>query len=346
MFLVSVNCEYENKIKGKLKSLYNEKVTIFTEDDILEHDKYKKYNYVITEYNKDVIDYFTKEKKIIIIMGAEKDNNKIKSDNIYYCNNLNDIQDVVKTNGLKKKIPKNIIVLFILLIALLGLFVIVTQNDNVMEKENTKKITNKKKETKKQNSDVDIKAQNIVFLGDSITEFYHLEDYYDESIPVVNSGIAGNKAYDILTNMDERVYRYNPTKVFLLVGTNDLFHRTDPEIANNIADIVREIHKHRKNAEVYVESIYPVNNKTEGNDIVVDWMVGERDNERIKEINKKIKENSKDYDYTYLDFYSMLEGEDGLLKLEYTVDGLHISDEGYKLITKEIMKIIEGEGNE
>ena len=71
-------------------------------------------------------------------------------------------------------------------------------------------------------------------------------------------------------------------------------------------------------------------------------MVAERNNDRIKGINKVLKENSKKYDYTYLDLYSKLEGEDGLLKLDYTVDGLHISDEWYKLITKEIMKVIEG----
>ena len=43
MFLISVKCEYENKIKNKLKSLYNKKTTIFTEDDILTSKKYKNY---------------------------------------------------------------------------------------------------------------------------------------------------------------------------------------------------------------------------------------------------------------------------------------------------------------
>ena len=62
---------------------------------------------------------------------------------------------------------------------------------------------------------------NFLFLGDSITDFYPLEEYYD-NLPVVNSGISGNKTTDILNDMETRVYQYNPTKVFLLIGTNDL----------------------------------------------------------------------------------------------------------------------------
>lgn len=355
MFLVSVKCEYENEIKGKLKSLYNKKVTIFAECDILEHNKYKNYNYVITDYNKDVITYFLNEKKIIIVMDSNKDNSKLKDDNIYYCTDINEIQDVIKENGLKNNSPIKIAAAVMMLITLISILTISLQNKINMKTNNSKneaneiqentesKIKIEKKESKKAN---DIKAQNYVFLGDSITEFYHLEDYYDGNIPVVNSGIAGNKAYEILGDVENRVYKYNPTKVFLLVGTNDLSHRSDEEIVNDITGIVKKIHKNRKKTEVYVESIYPVNNNTEDNDKVINWMVGDRDNERIKKINDILKEKSEEFNYTYLDFYSKLEGEDGLLKIDYTVDGLHISDEGYKVITKEIMKIIEGEGNE
>ena len=37
---------------------------------------------------------------------------------------------------------------------------------------------------------------NFLFLGDSITDYYPLGEYYD-NLPVVNSGIAGNKTTDI-----------------------------------------------------------------------------------------------------------------------------------------------------
>ena len=41
--------------------------------------------------------------------------------------------------------------------------------------------------------------------------------------------------------------------------------------------------------------------------------------------------------------YKLLIGKDGNLNINYSVDGLHMNDNGYKIITKEIMKYINGE---
>lgn len=344
MFLISVKCEYENNIKRQLRMYYNENITIFTEDDIDDQKKFKDYRFVITEYNKETIDYFTNQGKYVIVFNdKENSRDSYKNNNLYYCDTEEELINTIKKIGIsKKKSIKTEILGLSMAILLITIIAPIILNNNPVDKQSSK--TNKVKEQEsKRNIKIADKSQNYLFLGDSITDFYKLEDYYPKDLPVVNSGISGNKTYDILNDMENRVYKYNPTKVFLLIGTNDLSERTDPEIVNNIADIVKKIHEHRKNAQVYVESIYPVNNKTEGNDIVLDWMVGTRDNKRIIKLNKMIRENSKEYDYTYLDFHSLLKDEDGLLKLEYTIDGLHISDEGYKLITKEIMKIINNE---
>ena len=341
MFLVSVKCEYKNKIKRKLSETYNKKITIFTEDDIL-YQKYRNYKYVITDYNKDIINHFTKENKTVIVMDSKKYESKLKNTNTYFCTCFEEIEEIigrkVEKNYSLLKFSTSIAVVLIMICA----FSISFQNEKNMNIKNLENNLNQINKNNNEKKEIDYKSQNYLFLGDSITEFYHLEDYYDKKLYVVNSGISGNSTYNILDDMYNRVYKYNPTKVFLLIGTNDLSHQTDNQIINNINEIVKLIHKNRNKTEIYVESIYPVNNVTEGNDIVIDWMVAERNNDRIKGINKVLKENSKKYDYTYLDLYSKLEDEDGLLKLDYTVDGLHISDEGYKLITKEIMKVIEG----
>ena len=336
MFLVSVECEYKYDLKKKLKKEYKRDVTLFTNNDINNKEKYDKYKYVITEYNKDAIDYFDGQ-KIIIIMNCKRKLAKYhNSKNIYFCDNFDEIKKIIDKHGLKKSSIWRILVYSLLLIVFCGgVFAFLTKP--------------KKEAPTQEIQKVDYEDQNFVFLGDSITEFYKLSDYYDSDLPVVNSGISGNRTYSILENLGDRVYKYNPTKVFLLIGTNDLVDENcayagiDSEIVDNITSIVREIHEHRKNAEVYVESIYPVNSDTKSNDKVIGWMVGARTNERIQSINEQIKEKSEEYDYTYLDFYSLLSDENGALNLDYTIDGLHISDEGYKLITEEIMKIINEE---
>ena len=64
-------------------------------------------------------------------------------------------------------------------------------------------------------------SENVVFLGDSLTHRYNLDKYFPDN-NVVNSGEEGNKTNDILEDMYNRVYKYNPSKVVLLIGTNQL----------------------------------------------------------------------------------------------------------------------------
>lgn len=174
---------------------------------------------------------------------------------------------------------------------------------------------------------------NFLFLGDSITDFYPLEEYYD-NLPVVNSGVSGNKTADILNNIKERVYQYNPTKIFLLIGTNDL-DSTDEDIVDitfdNIKEIVSEIRENRSKASIYVESIYPVNSTIENN------TVNNRTNEKIKSLNKKLSNYCNGENCKYINLYDDLINEEGNLKSDYTEDGLHLNSLGYVVITRELL---------
>lgn len=182
---------------------------------------------------------------------------------------------------------------------------------------------------------------NYVFLGDSIFEQYDLDKFYKD-MPVVNSGISGNKTTDILNNMEERLYVYNPSKVFLMIGTNDFaLNISTDDTVKNIGKIIEDIKKNRPYAEIYVQSIYPVN-KSDDEKIDLDT-VSDRNNEDIKSINDGIKEICKEKDVTYMNIYDLLLDEDGNLKLDYTVEGLHINDDGYEVITEEVMKVLNKE---
>lgn len=180
------------------------------------------------------------------------------------------------------------------------------------------------------------KNENILFLGDSIFDWYPTEKIFDD-LPIVNSGICGNKTTDILENIEDRVYKYNPTKVFINIGTNDIEYNDsdelNQEVVNNIIKITQEIQKNRQKCKIYVISIYPVNNNLSG--------AGNRHNSEIQDINAKLREycaNSGTIEY--IDAYSQLIGDNGLLHEEYTKDGLHLSDLGYAKLTEILMKYI------
>ena len=179
------------------------------------------------------------------------------------------------------------------------------------------------------------KNENIVFLGDSIFDWYPTDVIFND-LPIVNSGICGNKTTDILENIEDRVYKYNPTKVFLNIGTNDIEGKgseVNQEVVDNIIKITQEIEKNRKKSKIYVISIYPVNNNLSG--------AGERSNEDIQEINSKLREYCAYSDgIEYIDAYSQLVDDEGMLNRAYTKDGLHPSDLGYAKLTEILMKYI------
>lgn len=167
---------------------------------------------------------------------------------------------------------------------------------------------------------------NYIFLGDSITEGYNLDQYYS-NYPVVNSGVGGYTTDQILEKLDKMVYRYNPTKVFLLIGTNDIAQdRSQEHIINNIKQIIDNIKKNRRYTEIYVESIYPINPRKEKL----------RDNELINRINNDIKQLCEERDVTYINVHDLLIDDQGNLKSEYSNDGLHLTEKGYEVVTSKI----------
>ena len=70
-------------------------------------------------------------------------------------------------------------------------------------------------------------------------------------------------------------------------------------------------------------------------------MVKSRTNGQIININKLLKNYCNKNKITYINMYDLLKDENGNLKLEYTQEGLHMSDEGYEVITSELKKYVK-----
>ena len=194
--------------------------------------------------------------------------------------------------------------------------------------------TKEKIVTKEVEKEVQVVPDNYLFLGDSLTDYFDLETYFPGQ-PVVNSGIAGNTTNQILTSMKTRVYDYNPSKIFLLIGTNDLRDGKSQEaVVQNIEEIIEEIQTNRKQAEIFVESLYPVNAS-------VSSAVGVRSNATIQNINAQLEEYCKEKNLTYIDLYAKLQDEQGNLQIQYTADGLHLSDAGYQVVAEVLQEYLK-----
>lgn len=222
-------------------------------------------------------------------------------------------------------------IIIVLIIFIIGIIV----GYNLKEPE--KKVITKKEIVEKGKTTNEIlKKDNIVFLGDSITEYYPIDEIFN--LPIINSGKSGYKTDQIIPELKELVYQYNPTSVYILIGTNDFRDEDDDKLVNeveeNIVKIVENIQKYRSKAKIYIQSIYPVNRTIKNNN------ANYRQNDEIKEVNNYLKEYCEKEHLTYIDMYNRLIDEDGNLSKEYTNDGLHPNELGYSRITRELIPFI------
>ncbi|HZY79804.1 MAG TPA: GDSL-type esterase/lipase family protein [Cyclobacteriaceae bacterium] len=167
----------------------------------------------------------------------------------------------------------------------------------------------------------------ILFLGNSITEMGDFKTLLKDTT-VVNRGIGGDITFGVIARIEE-VTRFKPSKLFLLIGVNDLSKRI-PEnvILNNIFSIVSLIHAQSPKTKVYVQSILPVN------PTVQKFPKGYDVGENARLINGQLANLTKRLNYTFVDMHKFFTDVEGNMDAKYTYDGLHLNAAGYALWMK------------
>lgn len=183
------------------------------------------------------------------------------------------------------------------------------------------------------------KENGIVFYGDSLTELCDLDRYYPEIKNKYNSGICGITSDILLHFIDEGVIKYSPSQVVIMVGVNDLGDTTmlsPREIALNIKEMREIIHYNLPECKIYVCGCIPCIEQYHGYKYLHKSI---RSNDIIFMISKEIL-NLIRYDYvTFIDTFSLFMKNNEPIEELYT-DGLHINDEGYKILSKKIKEYI------
>jgi lysophospholipase L1-like esterase len=176
----------------------------------------------------------------------------------------------------------------------------------------------------------------VVFFGDSITDIWHLDEYFPGK-PYVNRGIGGQTTPQMLVRFRQDVIDLQPKIVVILAGTNDIAGNTGPMRLEDIeADFASLAELARANGiKVIYSSILPVHNYT---DRSKDFFA-QRSPEKILELNKWLKNycapassGSAANGCLYLDYFSAVVDDKGLLKKDLADDGLHPNVAGYKIM--------------
>jgi lysophospholipase L1-like esterase len=170
----------------------------------------------------------------------------------------------------------------------------------------------------------------VVFFGDSITDIWHLDEYFPGK-PYINRGIGGQTTPQMLIRFRQDVIDLHPKVVVILAGTNDIAGNTGPMRLEDIeADYASMAELARaNNIRVVFSSVLPVHNYTPQSQN----MFAGRSPEKILELNRWLKNYVASHpDCLYLDYFSAMVDDKGLLKRELAEDGLHPNAGGYKIM--------------
>jgi len=178
----------------------------------------------------------------------------------------------------------------------------------------------------------------IVFIGDSHTEYFFLNEYFPE-LPVINRGIFGDTTYGVLKRLDKSALNLNPSKVFILIGVNDINDTKDQNdvIAENIMRITQEFKKNKPEATIYLQSLYPINTTSKRSD---PFSIKNLSNKRISEINMLLESMCRNEGVVYIDLFSKLIDENGQLQENLTIEGLHLNPAGYRFVSDVLLKYL------
>jgi lysophospholipase L1-like esterase len=177
----------------------------------------------------------------------------------------------------------------------------------------------------------------VVFMGDSITDAWVSPEYggFFPGKPYIDRGISGQTTPQMLIRFRPDVIALQPKVVVILAGTNDIAGNTGPmtlgQIEGNLASMA-ELAKANK-IHVVLASVLPVSNyghDRQGNpqDIRIN-----RPPEKILQLNAWIKKYAAENGHTYLDYFSAMVDEQGLLQRDLSEDGLHPNAKGYALMS-------------
>lgn len=188
--------------------------------------------------------------------------------------------------------------------------------------------------------------RRVIFLGDSITDFWKLEEDFPGK-PYVNRGISGQTTPQMLVRMYPDVIELKPAAMILLAGINDVSRNTGPSTAEMVEQNIMamtELAQHH-GIKVILCSLLPVSDypylkqQREPQTVVsgrgafprIRMTEGHPPADILK-LNAWMKDYAARTNAIYADYFTAFVDEKGWLRDGYSADGLHPNADGYKIM--------------
>jgi lysophospholipase L1-like esterase len=211
-------------------------------------------------------------------------------------------------------------------------------------------------------------STKVVFLGDSITQqgenfegegtykgfITSLRENVSQEVELINKGIGGNKVPDLLLRYNDDVLKLKPNIVFIYIGINDVWHKydwgsgTDIDIyEKGLRKIITDIKAVGAKIILCTPTVIGENNgefKLNNNFKDIDTM--EIMNKDLDAFSDVVRNLSSEFNTDLLDLrkkfkeYISENNDQNMPKGVLTSDGVHLNNEGNKLIADEMIKFL------
>ena len=165
---------------------------------------------------------------------------------------------------------------------------------------------------------------DVAFLGDSLTDGYDLNTYYPQST-TANRGIGGDTTHGLESRLEVSLYDLKPKIAVILIGGNNL-----DTMFENYERMICSIREKLPETKIILCSLTAMGrNFAQKNEIAC------YNNVIIKKLADK-------YECEFVDLYTPLfDISIQEIYADYTSDGVHFTNEGYRVFTDTLTPVIE-----
>jgi lysophospholipase L1-like esterase len=168
----------------------------------------------------------------------------------------------------------------------------------------------------------------LLFIGDSLIEYFDWQERFP-SHEVYNLGIAGETVEGLLYRLTNILKKYPEADyVFVMTGINNVAME-DLDFFSTYEQILKGLKNAYPDSRIYIHSLLPVK---------VEFI----ENSLIQIVNERLREMAGRFDIGYIDIHRQFADERGAPKEGLLLDdGVHLSDRGYEVWSKEIEKVLK-----
>jgi lysophospholipase L1-like esterase len=182
------------------------------------------------------------------------------------------------------------------------------------------------------------KLTRVVFMGDSITDFWRLNEYFTGR-EYINRGISGQVTDEILARIKPDAIDLHPKAMLILAGTNDISRGIAVKTIEDNLAMIGDLCKANGIQPVFA-SITPTSDYHKAEN-PRNEMTKTRPIATIVEINNWLREYTRAHHYIYVDYYNALLDTSGVLGADLSDDGLHPNAKGYRIMGPIAVKALD-----